>query len=207
MTTAPPASITVASSVTSRRSHPSPRPPAAMTPSRTPIHPSSIAPTSPAAAPMRGRSSFSGASVSRRARRTTRSASAATLFEEARFDDARAVEAVELEGVRRHLQRRVERDQADELAAQDIDPRRARSRFDLVPDLRERGPVEVEDVHRDLHPRGARELEAERLDPGEPARRLADLLRDALREPEVRRVELDVEGDEERPRADDHPAA
>src|SRR5438067_1070189 len=162
MTTAPPASITVASSVRSRRSQPASRPVPTMTPSRAATQPFSMTPTSPAAAPVRGRSSFSGASVRSRARRMTRSASlipALGSLEEARFDHAAAIEAVELQGIGRHLEGRVEWNEANELAAQDLHTGVGRAPRDLVPDARERGAVEVEDVHRDLHPRGGGELE------------------------------------------------
>src|SRR5438477_9729459 len=162
MTTAPPASISVASSVRSRCSQPASRPVPTMTPSRAATQPFSMTPTSPAAAPVRGRSSFSGASVRSRARRMTRSASltvALDSLEKARFDHAAAIEAVELQRIRGHLEGSIERDEADQLSAQDLHAGVGRALRDLLPDPRERRAVEVEHVHRDLHPRGAGELE------------------------------------------------
>src|SRR2546423_5830872 len=170
MTTAPAASITVASALRSRCSQPPSRPVATMMPSRAATQPFSTMPRSAAAAPVRGRSSFSGASVSSRARRMTRSASltpAPGSLEEARFDHAAPVEAVELQRSGAHLEGRVERDEPDELSTQDADARRRRTARDLVPDARERGAFEVEDVHRHLYARGTGELEPERLDRGE----------------------------------------
>src|SRR3990170_1741513 len=79
MTPRPCASTSTASAVRSRSCHESPRPVATTTPSRDASQPPSIAPTSPAEGPTRGRSSLSGAKVRRRARRMTRSASVAML--------------------------------------------------------------------------------------------------------------------------------
>src|SRR5687768_15499890 len=75
MTTRSSASTSRASAVRLRSCHESPRPVETTTPSREASHPPSIAPTSPADGPTRGRSSRRGASVRSRARRMTKSAS------------------------------------------------------------------------------------------------------------------------------------
>src|SRR5439155_883014 len=87
-----------------------------------------------------------------------------------------------------------------------LDTRGVGPRLDLAPDPRERRLREVKEVHGDLRPRRVREHETLRLDRGEAAGRLTDLFRDPLREPEIGRSELDVEGDEEGTRADDDRA-
>ena len=72
--------------------------------------------------------------------------------------------------------------------------------LDRREDHRRRRHVDVEQVHR--HLRLAVHLEAARLHGGQPAARGPDPLRDLLGDPDVRRVEVDVVGDEERPRPD-----
>ena len=87
-----------------------------------------------------------------------------------------------------------------------FDARVVRAPLDLAPDGSERRLRRVEEIHRHLRARRIGELESERLHRGKAARGFADLFRDPLRDLHVRGVELDVERDERRPRADDDRA-
>ena len=87
-------------------------------------------------------------------------------------------------------------------------PSSAASSARTVSQTRHSGVIrEVEQVHRDLGPAGDAalrllDLEAVRLDLGQAAARLADPPGDALGELDVVAREVDVPGDEERPRTD-----
>ena len=84
------------------------------------------------------------------------------------------------------------------------DALRAGPGLDRLPDPPDRRHLEVEQVHRDLGAVGLFEPEAARLDARQAAARLTDGPGDPPGELEVGRGEVDVPGDQERPRPDGH---
>ena len=104
-----------------------------------------------------------------------------------------------------------DRGEPDELRLGDADPVLAGQLADGLPGPPHRRHGRVEEVHRDLGPDGGAALrlldpEPVRLEPRQPAARLAHAPRDPLGEVDVVRVQVDVPRDEERPGADGHGA-
>ena len=102
--------------------------------------------------------------------------------------------------------RAASRRQADELRLAQLDALVGGQVADRLPEQPERRDRVVEQVHRDLRPLDVVQVEPQRLDPRQSAGSLADAVGDALGEVDVARLEVDVEGDQERSSADGHGA-
>src|SRR5205814_322287 len=95
--------------------------------------------------------------------------------------------------------------QTDELGGENGCPAQLGLRFDTRDDLVERGRLPVLDVHAHLDAARAGQVETERTDAGKPTAAFAHDLGDRESRLEVA-LDVDIEGDQRRPRADDDSA-
>lgn len=95
------------------------------------------------------------------------------------------------------VEERPERDEADELGVDDGDASGSRQSRDTLEDAPHGRSSDVEQVHRDLDTAERRQLDAQRLHPGQAAVPLADGMGDGAGERKVSGVQLDVPRDEE----------
>ena len=102
----------------------------------------------------------------------------------------------------RRLVERIRRRQPDDLRPDDRDAVAVRLRSDALEDAVERRLPIVRHVDRDLNEAPVREVHSHRLDVAEPPADVPDGFRDAFRDGEVPRREVDVVGDQRRADAD-----